>query len=485
MTNLASAAARRNPVQERDVTPMILCVVATNAASAAMAEETVDALRALFHARLKVTLHVGPIVDVCCDVLLPVVDRECYAQFSIDLATVRRDHPECGIVALGFGLSEEQLLGLLSLGILDFVVSPFSACDLAVRLQRAAGLVGIKGDTEIRRDADPRLQALVGSSPAFARQLVVVPQIAACDETVLLHGETGTGKELFARAIHSLSGRATRPMITINCGAIPTDLIESELFGHVRGAFTTAHEARVGLVAEAEGGTLFLDEVDSLPHAAQIKLLRFLQDKEYRPLGSNTFRQADVRIIAASSQNAAMLVARGAMRQDLYFRLSVLTLTLPALRDRREDIPALALHFLKQCCKESKRSAMGITARAMRELLAYDWPGNVRELRHVVERAVIMARAKTIMIDHFGLSPDGSPVAGAESFSAAKARTVRTFERSYIEALLRSCNGNVSRAARAAEKNRTAFFDLMRKHQIRPDRYRLPGAIAPKIQTAG
>jgi two-component system response regulator GlrR len=274
-------------------------------------------------------------------------------------------------------------------------------------------------------------------------------------------------------------------MITVNCGAIPTDLIESELFGHVRGAFTTAHEARVGLVSEAEGGTLFLDEVDSLPQVAQIKLLRFLQDKEYRQLGSNTFRRADVRIIAASNQNPAVLVARGTMRQDLYFRLSVLTLTLPALRDRREDIPALASHFLQQCCIERKRAAMGITARALRELLAHEWPGNVRELKHVVERAVILARPKTTMIDRFGLLPDGLPLGGAESFSAAKARTVQTFERSYIEGLLRSCNGNVSRAARAADKNRTAFFDLMRKHQIRPDQFRLPRAIDPKIQTAG
>jgi two-component system response regulator GlrR len=484
MANQASGLAYDKFVQDGDAAPMMQCVVATCIKHEALATQTVDALRALFKSRFALGLHVGSIVGICCDVLLPVVDCENYAQFVRDLAAQRRDHPECAIVVLGVGLSEEQLLGLLSLGILDFVVVPISACDLAVRLQRAAGLVPIKADTETRKAADPRLKELVGSSPVFSRQLAIVPQIAACDATVLLHGETGTGKELFARAIHSLSARATGPLITVNCGAIPTELMESELFGHLRGAFTTAHEARVGLIAEAEGGTLFLDEVDSLPHAAQIKLLRVLQEKEYRALGSNAIRRADVRIIAASNQNAAALAARGTMRQDLYFRLSVLTLTLPALRERREDIPALAFHFLRQYCKECKRPPMGITARALRELLAYEWPGNVRELKHVVERAVIMASARAAMIEHFGLAPDGLPGAAAESFSAAKARTVQTFERSYIEGLLRSCNGNVSRAARAAEKNRTAFFDLMRKHQIRPDRFRQPRAVAPN-QAAG
>lgn len=454
---------------------MIRCIVAAANAHEVLASQAVEALRASPQMSLQVTLHIGSIVDLNCDVLLPLVDCDCYPQIAMDLATLRQKHPECGIVALGVGLSEEQLLGLLSLAVGDFVAFPISACELAVRVQRAAGLVTVKGNTDTRRVLDPRLHDLVGNGPAFVRQLDLVPKMAACDATVLILGETGTGKELFAHAIHYLSSRASRPMITVNCGAIPVDLIESELFGHVRGAFTTAHDARVGLVPAAEGGTLFLDEIDSLPCAAQVKLLRFLQDKEYRQVGSNTIRRADVRVIAASNQNPIALVAQGAMRQDLYFRLSVLMLMLPPMRERREDIPMLALYFLQQCCKESKRPVMGLTAGALRQLLAHDWPGNVRELKHVVERAVLMAEVSATLIDDFSLSHGMPPVDSMdESFNAAKSRVVRTFERSFIEGLLSSSNGNISRAAQAAKKDRRAFFELMRKHQIRPDPFRAP-----------
>ena len=453
---------------------LIRCVVTADSAHEAMASQAVHALRASSQMCFQITLHIGSIVNLNCDVLLPIVDRERYEQIAIDLATVLQKHPECRIVALGLDLSDKQLLGLLSLAVGDFVAFPISGCELAVRVQRAAGLVIVKGNTDSRRVLDPRLQDLVGNSRTFVRQLDLVPKMAACDATVLILGETGTGKEVFAHAIHYLSSRASRPMITVNCGAIPVDLIESELFGHVRGAFTAAHEARVGLISAADGGTLFLDEIDSLPYAAQVKLLRFLQDKEYRQVGSNTIRRADVRVIAASNQNPISLVAQGAMRQDLYFRLSVLLLTLPPMRERREDIPMLALYFLQQCCKESKRSIMGLTADAQRQLLAHDWPGNVRELKHVVERAVLMADTTETQIHDFGLPHGMTPVdSEAESFNAAKSRVVRTFERSFIEGLLSTCNGNVSRAAQVAKKDRRAFFELMRKHQIRPDHFRM------------
>lgn len=452
---------------------MIQCVVASNGAHEAIASQTVGALRGSSQMGFHVTSHVGSIVNLCCDVLLPIVDGERYAQTANELGALHQTHPECGIVALGVGLSEDQWVGLLSLAVVDFVALPISGCELAVRVQRAAGLVPTKGNTNIQSVLDPRLQDLIGTSASFTRQLKMVPKMAACNATVLILGETGTGKELFAHAIHYLSSRASRPMITVNCGAIPTELVESELFGHVRGAFTTAHEARVGLVTAANGGTLFLDEIDSLPYAAQVKLLRFLQDKEYRQLGSNTPRRADVRIIAASNQNPVELVSRGSMRQDLYFRLSVLTLLLPPLCDRREDIPILATYFLQQCCRECKRSIMEITPSAFRQLLAYNWPGNVRELKHTIERAVLMASTPETLIDDFGLGHDMPGVDGAdESFNAAKSRVVQTFERSYIEGLLSSCNGNISRAAQVAKKDRRAFFELMRKHQICPDEFR-------------
>ncbi len=206
----------------------------------------------------------------------------------------------------------------------------------------------------------------------FTKQLASLPIVAQCDASVLILGESGTGKEVFTRAIHYLSPRASRPLIPVNCGAIPTELMESELFGCVRGAYTSANAPRSGLVREAEGGTLFLDEIDALPLGAQTKLLRLLQEKEYRPVGGKSCR-ADIRVVAASNHDLALLVERGAFRRDLYFRLNVLNLVLPPLRDRRDDIPELAHYFADQCCRQRHRPPVSLTAQAVRSLMAHDW----------------------------------------------------------------------------------------------------------------
>jgi transcriptional regulator with PAS, ATPase and Fis domain len=291
---------------------------------------------------------------------------------------------------------------------------------------------------------------------------------------VLILGETGTGKEVFARAIHYLSNRASGPRVAVNCGAIPVELMESELFGCTRGAFTSAYAARSGLVRDAEGGTLFLDEIESLPLNAQAKLLRFLQEKEYRPVGSTATRRADVRVIAASNSDIAGLMRRGDFRQDLYFRLNVLTITLPPLRERLEDIAALAMHFIDKCCRQMQRPSFGLSPQALKRLMAHDWPGNVRELQNVMEHAVLFSREPVIRAADLNL-PETTPAAeGEESFRDAKARTVNAFERSYIERLLSAKSGNVTHAAEAAKKDRRAFFELMRKHHIAPERFRNP-----------
>jgi two-component system response regulator GlrR len=298
-----------------------------------------------------------------------------------------------------------------------------------------------------------------------------LPPLAGCDAGVLILGETGTGKELFAQAVHYLSARASRPWVPVNCGAIPVELIEAELFGHARGAYTTAHVAREGLVAAAEGGTLFLDEIDSLSRSAQGKLLRFLQEREYRPVGSNTLRRANVRVIAASNQNLAPLIAEGRFRQDLYFRLNVLTLFLSPLRERREDIPVLALHFVKRFATEFARPVEGLTPLAMKRLLAHSWPGNIRELSHAIERAVLLGSGPYIMPADIEIGEDErTPL--DESFQAAKARVVEQFERSYIEQVLIASDGNITHAAVAAKKNRRALWELIRKYRIDPKRFR-------------
>jgi DNA-binding NtrC family response regulator len=321
---------------------------------------------------------------------------------------------------------------------------------------------------------------LIGSSPKFLEQCDRLAMYAGCNATVLIVGETGTGKEIFAQALHYTSARAPYPWIAVNCGAIPNDLIEDELFGHVRGAYTTAHASRRGLVKEAEGGSLFLDDVDCLPLAAQSKLLRFLQEREFRAVGSNTVERADVRVIAASNRDLVQSVRRGDFRQDLYFRLNVLPLALPALRERREDIPALAEHFVRHFARELKRPIQGISAGALSRMLTHDWPGNVRELQHVIERAVLLANGSMLESRDIdcGQPPDES--SASASFRSLKAQVIENFERGYIEQLLGASGGNVSEAARAAGKNRRAFFELMRKYRIAPETFRSPLHAAPR-----
>jgi two-component system response regulator GlrR len=386
------------------------------------------------------------------------------------------------VLVVASGLARTQLQALLDAGAADFIQTPFADDELALRVARLAGPVAgtaavvTQAAIELPTGAHPRIRDFIGSSPAFLRQVARLPTFAGCDAGVLILGETGTGKEVCAQAIHYLSARASRPWVAVNCGALPTELIENELFGHVKGAYTTASSGRAGLVREAEGGTLFLDDIDCLPQAAQAKLLRFLQEGEYRPVGCNAVRRADVRVIAASNHRLPELVAAGAFRQDLYFRLNVLTLTLPSLRERRDDIAALALFFVRRFAAQFKRPVAALSPAALARLLQHDWPGNVRELRHVIERAVLLAGTTTLGADDIDLGESAGGIeapAGAEgSFRAAKARVVENFERSFIESLLALHGGNVTHAALAAGKNRRAFFELMRKHRIEAERFR-------------
>ncbi len=315
---------------------------------------------------------------------------------------------------------------------------------------------------------------LVGHSPAFVAALARLPRYARCDAGVLILGETGTGKEVCAQALHYASARAGGPFVAVNCAAIPGELVEDELFGHVRGAYTHAHAARSGLVAEAEHGTLFLDEIDALPLAAQAKLLRFLQDQQYRPVGSSQSRQAHVRVVAASNRPLDALAAKGEFRQDLLFRLNMLTLVLPPLRERMADVPALAEHFLALSRRDGQHALGAITPAAQARLMAWHWPGNVRELKHAVDRAALLANGPLLDESDLDLGPaaQAAPPSTAEGFNAAKARAVRDFERHYIERTLAEAGGNIAQAARLARKHRRAFFELLRKHEIDATRYR-------------
>ena len=291
----------------------------------------------------------------------------------------------------------------------DFVLSPVRGEELHCRVNRILGGAFAAKEEVIARQRlkqELGLTQFVGQDSAFARIIKSIPDIAASSAPVLLLGETGTGKELCAQAIHSLSLRHPGPFIPVECGAIPENLAENELFGHVRGAFTDAHRDQKGLVAMADGGTLFLDEIDSLPLAVQAKLLRFIQEGTYRPLGSQRLCRSDVRLIAASNRDLEQCVRDGQLRADLYFRLNVLRVRLPPLRERRGDIAILAQHFLETLAPPTGRSPKKISLAALRFLEGYDWPGNVRELYNVLQRAVAFCHESPILPVHLGLASD-------------------------------------------------------------------------------
>jgi two-component system, NtrC family, response regulator GlrR len=405
------------------------------------------------------------------DVVLMALDRTSVEHGIALSLRLRKEAARCNVVAAGAAFERRALTRLLSAGAFDFVSWPATGDEIATRLFRAAGRVRY-AESESAALIDPRLKGLVGTSAALRSELAKLPTIAGCSSGVLIIGETGTGKEVCAQAIHYLSPRSSKPWVAVNCGAIPSELIESELFGHLRGAYTSALHSRQGLASEAEGGSLFLDDVDCLPLVSQTRLLRFLQEKEYRPVGSNAVKRADVRIIAASNRQLPQMVARGEFRQDLYYRLNVLTLNLPPLRDRREDIAPLSRLFVRQFAEQLGRPVVDISPPAMALLLQHSWPGNVRELKHVLERAVLMTSNPALIAADFQIPGCASAETEDPSFRAAKSRAVCSFERAFIERLLQAHSGNVTQAAKAARKNRRAFFELMRKHEIESGPYR-------------
>jgi DNA-binding NtrC family response regulator len=320
------------------------------------------------------------------------------------------------------------------------------------------------------------LEKLVGEAPAFLNATRHIPHLAKSEATVLIIGETGTGKELVARAIHYMSPRSDFPFVPVHCGSLPDTLLESELFGHERGAYTDAHEQRRGLIAQAEKGTLFLDEVETMSLKAQVAFLRVLQDKKFRALGSNREQHADIRVVAATNAPLEELVRAGIFRADLYYRLCVFSVHLPPLRERKGDILTLTSHFLKKHAPVGQPE-LQLAPAASEALLAYDWPGNVRELESAIIRGIHLCRTKQIEVKDLGIpseqeSPRDLPVniVSTEecSFKAMKQRMIETFEREYLHRLMRQHQGNVSHAALAAGKERRDLGKLLKKYSIDP-----------------
>lgn len=304
-------------------------------------------------------------------------------------------------------------------------------------------------------------EAIVTRSPLMLRLLEQARLVAQSDVSVLINGQSGTGKEIFAQAIHNASPRNSKPFIAINCGALPEQLLESELFGHARGAFTGAVSNREGLFQAAEGGTLFLDEIGDMPASLQVKLLRVLQERKVRPLGSNRDIDIDVRIISATHRDLPKAMTRGEFREDLYYRLNVVSLKIPALAERTEDIPLLANHLLRQAAERHKPFVRAFSTDAMKRLMTASWPGNVRQLVNVIEQCVALTSSPVISDALVEQALEGENTA-LPTFVEAR----NQFELNYLRKLLQITKGNVTHAARMAGRNRTEFYKLLSRHEL-------------------
>jgi len=344
-------------------------------------------------------------------------------------------------------------------GLFGYLTKPYDAPTLIDLLKRATRLAGSSPDAI---DNSWRSE-IVTASPVMEILLAEARLAAQSDAALLIQGESGTGKELLARAIHRASPRHAKPFVAINCGAIPPELLESELFGHVKGAFTGAGRDHPGLFLSAQGGTVLLDEIGDMPPALQVKLLRVLQEGEVRPVGATETRAVDVRILSATHRNLEEAISAAVFREDLYYRLNVVNLMLPPLRERREDIPLLAQHFLSMLTEKYRRRIHGFAPDALEMLSAADWPGNIRQLRNVVEQCCALCTTATIPATLVARALRDRP---AEILMLAEARSA--FERDYLITLLKLTRGQVSEVARLAGRNRTEVYRLLQRHNLTP-----------------
>lgn len=359
-------------------------------------------------------------------------------------------------------------------GAYDYLTKPFDAKDLLRRIEQALEVRRLRGEVERLRSLvqeQYHFDHILTASEKMQRVLCRVAQVAATDATVCLYGESGTGKELIAKAIHVASRRSSGPFIAINCGAIPEGLLENELFGHVRGAYTGAEQAKRGLLQQAHGGTLLLDEVGELPLALQVKLLRVLQEREFYPLGATHPTRVDIRLITATNQDLAKRVAEGKFREDLYYRIHVVPICLPPLRERPEDIPLLAQHFLQRFGQEMGKGPQRLAPETLQQLMLYSWPGNVRELANVIERAVVLATDGVITPDLLLLDGTDTGIPSPQKVLTLREARER-FERTYLVQILTLAKGNVSRAAELTGQYRAEFYKLLRKHALDPTEFK-------------
>jgi two-component system, NtrC family, response regulator HydG len=404
---------------------------------------------------------------------------------------VKHRRPEVEIILMTGHATVETALAAVRAGAYDYLTKPFEDVEVVARaVAKAAERKALfdrnrQLERELReRDGTPG-DGLVGSSAAMREVTRIVDAVAYSATTVLVTGESGTGKELVARALHARSPRRAQPFVALNCGALTETLLESELFGHVKGAFTGAQRDQRGLFDAADGGTIFLDEIGDIPPATQVRLLRVVQEGEIKRVGAADSVRVDVRVIAATHRDLTKLVRAGKFREDLFYRLNVINVPLPPLRDRVEDVPLLAHHFLRRYAERLEKKIRTLAPDAVELLCAYRWPGNVRELENAMERAVVLCRGDAVTASDLPPAVTGrtaplvreAPANGDEgawlalSYAAAKEQALRRFEKGYVEALMRMCDNNISAAARKAGMDRSNFKRVLRKYRtdVEPD----------------
>ncbi|MBI2209819.1 MAG: sigma-54-dependent Fis family transcriptional regulator [Deltaproteobacteria bacterium] len=412
----------------------------------------------------------------------------------VDLRLVRQDgislmqefhaiNPEMPVIILTGHGSIESAVEAMKRGAYSYVTKPFESRDLLLQIEKAlekrrltSEVKRLKGLLEEKYD----FANIVAKSDKMQEILETVSRIAKTDSTVYIHGESGTGKELIAKATHLASARKERPFVAINCAALPETLLESELFGHEKGAFTGAIRTTKGLFTQAHEGTVFLDEIGDMPASTQAKVLRVLQERQFYPLGSEKPVAVDVRVIVATKKELEEEVKSGAFREDLFFRIHVIPIRLPPLRERREDIPHLVDYFLKKLGHQMKKEIKGLTPQAMQRVMLYDWPGNVRELENAMEYAVAMTQQNVIgeqlILQTKSVPREAAGTVGTSEISQETLKPLKeardAFEKDYICHLLQMSQGNVSQAAKLAGKYRADFYDLLKKHGLKADDFK-------------
>ena len=413
------------------------------------------------------------------DEALAFAEKEIFSAAVLDLRLEGTDgiavmerlfrmQPYLPVVILTAYGTIERAVEATKKGAYDFLTKPFDAKDLLHCLKKALEVGRLKVEVErLRTLVRERchFDGIIASSEKMRHILGQVAQIAATDSTVCLYGESGTGKELMAKAIHVSSPRSKGQFVAINCGAIPEGLLENELFGHVKGAFTGADQQKKGLLQQADGGTLFMDEIAELTPPLQVKLLRVFQEREYYPVGGVQPLTVNLRLIVATNQDLWKAIREGKFREDLYYRVHVIPVYLPPLRERVEDIPLLASHFLQHFNREMGKEIKGFSPEAMQRLMLNKWPGNIRELANVVERAVALTNEEIITADHLFLRGEEHP--GPEKLLSLK-EAREEHERAYLVQLLTETRGNVSRAASLAGRYRAEFYKLLHKYGLNP-----------------